>query len=363
MDKKERCISRRDFLSKSTSRITAGIIAFSKKPHRTFKSHSNSPTLEKKIIHRTLGKTGINLPIVNMGVMNSFNPALVKRSYEIGVRHFDTAAYYQRGLNEKMIGTAIKELNVRDKVIIGTKVFIPHQQRDMPHAQAKEIFLKTADQSLRCLQTDYVDILYSHNVQTIEYLNNPGILEALQELKQQKKTRFIGFSTHTNMATCIREAIQRGSYDVILTTFNYALAEDKSLLESLQTASSSGIGIIAMKTQCSQYWYREYVPPELQRYYKDSIMHTAVLKWALRNDFTTCAIPGYTTFQQIEENFSVAYDLEFTPKERKFLQDRDFKNAMGYCYQCSRCLESCPSKVNIPSLMCAHMYFFCYSKL
>lgn len=322
------------------------------------------PKLNSKggIIYRTLGKTGIRIPIVNMGVMNTLDSALMKRSYEIGVRYFDTAAWYMRGRNEEMLGNAIKELNVRDKVIIGTKIYIPLRQRKISPEQAKETYLKIADESLKRLQTDYVDILYSHVVGSIDWLNNPGILGALKLLKEQKKARFIGFSTHQNMVECINEAVRTGFYDIILTAFNYAMADDENLINALKNANSNGIGLMAMKTQCSQYWYREYVPEGKKEYYKGRILHTAVLKWALRNDFITTAIPGYTNFQQMEEDFSVAYDLEYTEEEKKFLKDRKAKVAIkGYCQQCSRCLPICPNGVDIPALMRTHMYAACYS--
>lgn len=322
------------------------------------------PKLNSKggIIYRTLGKTGIRIPIVNMGVMNTLDSALMKRSYEIGVRYFDTAAWYMRGRNEEMLGNAIKELNVRDKVIIGTKIYIPLRQRKISPEQAKETYLKIADESLKRLQTDYVDILYSHVVGSIDWLNNPGILGALKLLKEQKKARFIGFSTHQNMVECINEAVRTGFYDIILTAFNYAMADDENLINALKNANSNGIGLMAMKTQCSQYWYREYVPEGKKEYYKGRILHTAVLKWVLRNDFITTAIPGYTNFQQMEEDFSVAYDLEYTEEEKKFLKDRKAKVAIkGYCQQCSRCLPICPNGVDIPALMRTHMYAACYS--
>ena len=73
------------------------------------------------LIQRTLGKTGLTMPVVSMGVMNADIPGLVRRSYELGIRHFDTAAVYQGGRNEEMVGSVIKELGVRDKVIIATK--------------------------------------------------------------------------------------------------------------------------------------------------------------------------------------------------------------------------------------------------
>src|SRR5690349_20598729 len=73
-----------------------------------------------KPIMRPLGKTGIKLPIVSMGVMNADSPGLLRRSYEVGIRHFDTAAAYQMGRNESMVGDVVKELGVRNEVTIGT---------------------------------------------------------------------------------------------------------------------------------------------------------------------------------------------------------------------------------------------------
>jgi predicted aldo/keto reductase-like oxidoreductase len=355
-------ISRRRFFSRTVSGMAAaGLLGG---PGKELLSTPQKPesqnTGRKAILTRKLGNTGIVIPIVNMGVMNAFIPELVKRSYEIGVRYFDTAAYYQRGNNEIMVGRVIKELGVRDQVIIGTKVYIPHEQRGMPPGDAKAFFLKTAEESLKRLQTDYIDIFYIHNVQDIGYLNNPGIMEAMQILKDQKKIRFTGFTTHINMTECLNDAVRSGFYEVICTVYNYALSDETGLIEAMKKVASMGIGLIAMKTQCSQYWYRENVPGEKQKYYEGSILHTAVLKWVLRHDFITSAIPGYTTFDQMDEDFSVAYGLEYTPEEKKFLEDRQVKLAMSICRQCSRCVPSCPAGVHIPTLMRTHMYAACY---
>lgn len=313
------------------------------------------------IIMRTLGKTGIRLPIVNMGVMNTLDPALVKKAYEIGVRHFDTAAYYMRGQNEIMLGQAIKDLKARDQVIIGTKIFVPHQQRNLPADRLKAIYLKTMDESLKRLQTDHVDVLYSHSIDDVKFLNQPGVVEALLQLKAEKKTRFIGFTTHQNMTECIQSAVQTGIYDVICTAFNYALSDDPALIAALKSAAQKGIGLIAMKTQCTQYWYREELPPALQTYYQGDILHTAVLKWALRNAWITTAIPGFTTFEQMEQDFSVASNLEYSAEEQKFLQARGVKFSLNYCRQCATCRPSCPHQVDVPNLMRVHLYATCYA--
>ena len=84
----------------------------------------------------------------------------------------------------------------------------------------------------------------------------------------------------------------------------------------------------------------------------------------LKHDFITTAIPGYTNYQQMEEDFSVAYDLDYILEEKKFLQDRNVMLALkGYCQQCSRCVPTCPYGVDIPTLMRIHMYALCYSNL
>lgn len=352
-------LRRRQFLAKSLAGVTsAGLLGMSIR-QSTAKTHDQFTRKMKSINYRTLGKTGIKLPIINMGVMNTLDPVLVKRSYEVGVRYFDTAAAYARGRSEEMLGSVIKELGARDQIIIGTKIFVPPQQRNMSSDDVRETYLKGAHESLKRLQTDYVDILYSHAVDSTDWLKNPGILEALQLLKEQKKARFIGFSTHRNMVECINEAISMNFYDVILTAFNYAYWDNHELINTLQTASNKGMGLIAMKTQCMQY--SSGLRGSELKYYQGKIMQTAVLKWAMRHPFITTAIPGYTNFDQMEEDFSVAYDLGYTDEEKKFIKDRNAKFSMDYCLQCNKCVSTCPKGVDIPTLMRTHMYAACYS--
>jgi len=355
--------SRREFLSKTFSSIaTIRFLGISRKKTPSYTQEETAQNLERKIIYRTLGKTRIRLPIVSTGAMNTLDSALVKKSYETGIRFFDTAADYMRGRNEEMLGNAIKELNVREKVIIGTKAFVSFLQRGMSPEEVKQAYLKSTEESLKRLKTDYVDILYSHSVYDTKWLKNPGVLEALQLLKEQKKVRFVGFTTHQNMAECINAAAQMDFYDVICTAFNYTMSEYKNLIQALRNAASKGIGLLAMKTQCGgQYFRLTDMPPEEKQLYGKNILHTAVLKWALQNDFIASAVPGYTNYTQMEEDFSVAYNLEYTDEERKFLNDRNVKAAMkSLCQQCSRCVPSCPYQVDIPSLMQTHMYAFYY---
>jgi predicted aldo/keto reductase-like oxidoreductase len=354
--------SRREFLSRGA----AGAVTGAWLAGAVLSEHPEPAPIPsaREMLVRTLGTTGIKVPIVSMGVMNAEVPDLVMRAYEKGIRLLDTSAYYQRGRNEEMIGTVLKQLNARKDVVIQTKVYLPHGRRSLPPEQAKAFYLKTAEESLKRLRTDYVDILLSHSVDDVGWLNNPGVLEALRLLKKQGKARFIGFSTHQNMVECIRDATRSAAYDVILTMFNYTLWDDLDLTAALQAAQAKGIGLVAMKTQCPQYGgHWDSLPAAKLPYYRGRIMHPAVLKWVLRHPFITTAIPGFTTFEQIEDDLSVAYDLEYTDEERKFLEARKVTLAFGYCRQCAGCVAQCARRVDIPTLMRVHMYSRCYGNL
>ena len=127
-----------------------------------------STTIDKAspILQRTLGKTGLTLPVVSMGVMNADIPGLIRRSYELGIRHFDTAAVYQQGRNEEMVGNVIKEMGIRDKVVIATKQFL--RKAPLNPSEARNRFIDGVDASLKRLQMDHVDIMYHHSVDSVE---------------------------------------------------------------------------------------------------------------------------------------------------------------------------------------------------
>jgi predicted aldo/keto reductase-like oxidoreductase len=308
---------------------------------------------------RVLGRTGLHIPVVSMGVMNADNPALVKRAYELGIRLFDTAWGYQKGRNEEMVGSVLKELKARDQVVIATKVppALRQAMEEMGDKRIEEEFLGRLEQSLSRLQTDHVDILYIHSISEPQELERPGLLSALDKAKKSGKARFVGFSTHRGMRECLEAAARSTRFDVVLTAVNYSFHDDKALLEAMGKAAAAGIGLVAMKTQCRQSWYREAMPDGIKSFYEGDISNGALLKWALRLEPVTTAVPGFTTFEQLEADWPVAFDLEYSPDEAKFLSDRNVLLAMGsVCRQCGGCSATCPAGVDVPALVRAHMY-------
>lgn len=353
MSRTQHNLSRRGFLRDGTLALSAAAV-----PHLPVRSgiasrlsHEVSPPAQSPIF-RTLGRTGLKVPIVSMGVMNADNPAVVQQSYEIGVRLFDTALSYQGGRNEEMVGSVVKRLGVRDKVIIQTKIPVPGRRSRSGSPSASETsarILKDFEGSLRRLQTDYVDVLMMHQP-TVSEMNDPGVMQAMSEAKKKGGARFIGVSTHAAQDDVLNDAARSGFYDVVLTSFNFTHAGNASILEAIRNAAAKGIGVIAMKTQASGRRFSG----------TGRINQTAALKWVLRHPEITTAIPGYTNFEHMKEDFSVAYGLEYTDEEKKFLAERNLQADVPFCKQCGKCEPTCPAGVDIPALMRTHMYAASY---
>ncbi len=346
--------SRREFLVKPLQCVaTAGLVS-AVVPSLLAQSRGS----QQKIMMRTLGKTRISLPIVSLGFMNADAPDLIQHAYEIGMRHVDTAAFYQGGRNEEIVGATIKKMGVRDTVVIGTKVFLRGVGVSARDPQARNAFRQVAEASLKRLQMDHVDILYYHSVDSAEDLRAEGPLQALAELKKEGKTRFIGLSTHQG-AVVLPEAVRLGVFDVGLVPINYTMASNKTLLDAVEQAAKSGMGIIAMKTQAGGLSRPDRALPKVLPPHSQ----TALLKWALHNRSVTTAIPGVTAHDQLVQNITVAFNLEYTAAEKEFLGDKGQVTQAQFCQQCGQCQSDCPHGVAIPTLMRSHMYAVQYANL
>ena len=309
---------------------------------------------EKKaeFITRKLGNTGLQIPVVSMGVMRADNPNMVKVAYESGILLFDTAHVYQKGKNELMLGEFFKD-KPRDSFILATKV-IPKglDNKTGLHGpeSTEESFTQMFDKSLERLQLNHVDILYNHVVSTREGTLHEPTLNALIKAKSEGKTKFIGVSTHSNQAEVIMAAIETGVIDVVLLGYNFKNGKDTKLQEALEEGSKHGIGFIGMKNLAGGYHDKEKTLP---------VNAKAALKWALQNPNITTCIPGFTAFDQLDMDLEVMTDLEMTEDEIADLRLGD-KLVGLFCIACNVCRDQCQNKLPVPDLMRAYMYSHAY---
>ena len=296
-------------------------------------------TKKEGLITRKLGKTGVILPVVSMGVMNSDNDGLVKAALDAGLIHLDTAHGYMRGRNEEMIGRVIKD-KPRDSYFIATKVPPTNAQR----------FLEMVDLSLKRLGLDHVDILYVHGVDDRDAVLSVSTMKAVETAKKSGKARFVGVSTHSNEHEVIRAVVESKFYDVVLAAYNFKKNNLVELNKAIAEAAKAGVGLIAMKTLAGN---------DFDSGGGKGSGAKAALKWALSNPDITTAIPGMTAFDQLELDVQVARDISLTDEEKKILKLVPEQGGL-YCQQCNGCLPQCPNGLPIPSLMRSYMYAFGY---
>jgi predicted aldo/keto reductase-like oxidoreductase len=298
-----------------------------------------SPGAQGKVITRPLGRTGIELPVVSMGVMRADNPALVRAALESGMKHLDTAHGYQKGNNETMLGELLKDYP-RDSFVISTKV----------PPDAKDAFLANLDLSLKRLRMEYVDILYVHGLTAGDDVLSPSTLDALRAARESGKARHIGVSTHRNEPEVIRAAIRSGVYEVVLTSVNFKQDHYPEVKKAIAEAAAAGVGIVAMKTMAGAFHDKERTKP---------INCKAALKWVLQDPNVTTAIPGITAFDQLAENAGVNHDLAMTEEEKSSLVPGKSEGGL-YCPGCSGCTDRCTKGLPVPDIMRAYMYTYGY---
>jgi uncharacterized protein len=361
MNESPKNIGRRSFL-KNGLIGAAGLAASSALPssltagQKAFKAPAGKAK-ESGFITRKLGKTGITLPIVSMGVMNSNNENLIKAALDAGIVHLDTANGYQRGTNETVIGKVLQG-RPRDAYFLATKVPGEPRDRQTGNFSAEttgDAWLRNFDISLQRLGLEYVDIIYLHNVQTREAVLFEPLMKALESVKKAGKARFIGVTSHSNEHDVIRAALEAKIYDVVLSGYNFRKTNLAELDAAIAEAAKAGIGIIAMKTLAGGYWDRARTEP---------INVKAALKWALSNLNITTAIPGMTSFDQLELNLQVMTDFKLTDQEKADLKLGAPQASGGlYCQGCNECSGQCPKNLPIPSLMRGYMYAYGYRNL
>jgi predicted aldo/keto reductase-like oxidoreductase len=355
----ERGITRREFMVTGAMGVATLGLGGLPGPASAGKVSAGAP----EIVYRTLGRTGLKIPVVSFGVMNSDSPDLIRKALDLGIKHFDTAHRYLRGNSETVIGQVLEERKCRDRVYLGTKMYFDRdkerkvfygEESPRPYAATEKKFEEQLGLSLRRLRTDYVDILYLHSCEGPLMAAYEPMMKTFVKAREAGKARFIGITTHTREPETIRAAADAGVWDVVLTSYNFMQDHKDEVAKAIEYAAGKGMGIVAMKTQGGVKMNRED---------PGQVNHAAALKWVL-NDRNVCTtIPGMTAFDQMDLDFGVMKNLALSERERRDLRLLAARSGPLYCQQCGSCLNSCSRGVDIPTLMRAYMYAEGYHNL
>jgi uncharacterized protein len=292
------------------------------------------------LTYRTLGKTGLKVTSVGFGCMITSDVSVIKRAADLGINHFDTARVYMGGNNESLVGEALKEH--RKGVQIATKVL----RRD-PREAAEDL-----DISLRELRTDYVDIWYLHDIRKPEDLA-PELIEVQQEAVRAGKVRFTGFSLHMNHREVIPAALATGKFDVMLTTYNFALGTE--IDDLILQARKAGLGIVGMKAMAGSFRFPGATDDRFQAKVKGPGVPVAALKWTLRNSHMDCVIPSIKDMEELDEDVQ-AMSVPYAPADEKILSAQLDAVRPLYCHGCGTCSATCCLGLPVPDLVRFAMY-------
>ncbi len=198
--------------------------------------------------YRALGKTGLFVSPLSFGA-SSLGSVFrdidekegintVHAAVDAGVNYIDVSPYYGATKAEVVLGKALKELP-RDKIILSSKA--GRYGGDLFDFSYNRI-IKSGQESLHRLNTDYLDLLYLHD---IEFGNYAQVIEegipALKYLKEQGYIRFFGVSALP--LPVLKKTMEETNLDVILSYCHYSL-NDMSLLELIPDCINNKVGIV-----------------------------------------------------------------------------------------------------------------------
>jgi aryl-alcohol dehydrogenase-like predicted oxidoreductase len=299
-------ISRKDFLRKAW----VGLLSFTFFKGISFRS-SSAQTAHQQTPpkYRVLGRTGVKVTPVGYGASRTMEPTLVKSALDTGINFIDTGRSYYNGQNEVMVGKVIQ--GIRKEVIIQSKIRLRlrgNSETDKSIGTSKRIhnmMRSSLEESLKALQTDYIDIMLLHGADSVDIIKHETVMEFFRIAKKKGQIRACGFSSHNNQVELVKAANESKFYDVMMVPYNhrgsythsrsgkYSVWDQPALEIELKKAEKNNIGIVAMKT-CSG---GPYAPDAAQK-----PSYKAALQWVLNHSYISTMAVAMGNTNELNQN-------------------------------------------------------------
>ncbi len=292
---------------------------------------------------RKLGNQGLVSSAIgygSMGISIAYGPAdehggiaAIRRAFDLGVTHIDTAEMYGWGENERIVGRAIKSF--RDDVVVATK--FGFTAPDFGVDSRPEHIREVVDNSLRYLGVDHIDVLYQHRVDPKVPIED--VAGTVKEFIDAGKVKYFGLSEAGEQTVRRAHTVQPVS---VLQT-EYSLFE-RDVERLFPTLRELGIGFVAYSplgrgfitgavkpaTDYDAEDMRRFDPrwqPGIFEKNRDAIAHLTelatslettlpqlALAWVLSRGHDIVPIPGTRRAERVEENVAAA-DLTLSPAD------------------------------------------------
>ncbi len=282
----------------------------------------------------------IGLGCMSLGTDENHAIYLIHEALERGINYLDTADLYDRGLNEEFVGKAVK--GKRDQVIIATKVG-NRWRRDgsgWDWDPSKAYIKQAVKESLRRLQTDYIDLYQLHGGTIDDPIDET--IEAFEELKQEGVIRWYGISSIR--PNVIREYVKRSN--IVSVMMQYSLL-DRRPEEWFPLLREHHISVIARgpvarglltsrpleqaSSAVKEHGYLDYSYEELQalipklkeKSEKRRSLTATALQFCLYDPVVAAVIPGASRLRQLEENHRRCFRPAAWPRRIRMAETND----------------------------------------
>lgn len=316
-----------------------------------------------------LGKTGLKVSRICLGCMTYGSPAtgelkagrhawslneeqsqpFLRQAMELGINFFDTANVYSSGDSERVLGSFLKANARRESVVIATKV--QGLMRDEPNGKglSRKAILHELEDSLKRLQTDYVDLYQIHRWDYETPIEET--LEALHDVVKAGKVRYIGASSMYSwqFAKSLCLADLKGWTRFVSMQNHYNLLYREEEREMVGLCQAEGIGMLPWSPLARGRLARPWQSESTKRFETDqfgksmyarteeedhrvvdrleeiarnrSVSQAQVaLAWLLSKPVVTAPIVGATKSHHLEDAVN-ALQLNLTPEEITALEE------------------------------------------
>ncbi|HEU6448204.1 MAG TPA: L-glyceraldehyde 3-phosphate reductase [Verrucomicrobiae bacterium] len=306
--------------------------------------------------YRRCGKSGIQLPLLSLGLWHNFggadnfenSRAIARRAFDLGITHFDLANNYgpPYGSAEETFGKLLQMdfAPFRDELILSTKAGYDMWPGPYGNWGSRKYLLASLDQSLHRMKLDYVDIFYHHRPDLETPLEETA--GALAQAVKSGKALYAAISNYppeqtSRMAAILRElktpclihqpkysmferTPERGLFDTLLKEGIGSIVFSPLAQGLLTNRYLSGIPADARAARDPRFLKPDHITEkrlaviralnEIAQQRGQSLAQMALV-WVLRQPAVTTALIGASRPEQVAENVAATKNLKFDPSE------------------------------------------------
>jgi L-glyceraldehyde 3-phosphate reductase len=318
--------------------------------------YAPNPDRYKDAPFRRCGKSGIQLPLISLGLWQNFGGvdvfetgrATLQRAFDRGVTHFDLANNYgpPYGSAEENFGKVLKTdfAAHRDELIISSKAGWDMWPGPYGIGASKKYLVSSLDQSLKRMGLEYVDIFYTHRPDFDTPMEETA--SALAQIVRQGKALYVGISSYSPERTRIMsELLAAEGVKLFIHQPSYSMLNRFLEQGLLDTLGELGVGCIAFSPLAQGLLTNKYLKPgadktrvnsgdgsfseallsdknlanvralnEIAQKRGQSLAQMAIA-WALRDERVTTALIGARNVQQLDDSLDALKNLSFTKEE------------------------------------------------